>query len=325
MLILSETDVKKCLDIKACLAANRKALRVIATGEGALIPTRIGIHYKDDDWSLFKPATLPPLNLGVKVVSTRANNPSIGLPQVPATILHMNRETGMVEAVLGGTYLTAARTASGSALAIQYHCARLNHLVIFGAGLQAQLHIDTIQAAMDLDTIPMLTVINRSSESAEKFIKTNLHRCAEVEVVLLSDTSRVISAVERADAICACTSSKEALWPGTAQLKENCVMTAVGSYIPDRREIPLEAIESCDLVYADTIDAKEAGDLKDVNEDKIDIKIFGNILSAEPNPCPSPGRVFFKSVGSAIQDVLTTDIVVEEARRKKIGQIVDMS
>lgn len=324
MLLLSETDVKRCLDIQACLAVNRKALRVIATGE-ALIPTRIGIPYSNDDWSLFKPAMLPPSNLGVKVVSTRADNPAIGLPQVPATILHMNRDTGLVEAVVAGTYLTAARTASGSALAIQYHCVRLDHLVIFGAGLQAQLHIDTVLAAMDLETIPKLTIINRSSESATKLVKENRHRCVEAEVVLTSDTPRLLRVIKTADAICACTSSKEALWPGNALLKQNCVITAVGSYSPGRREIPLEAIRGCSRVFADTKEAKDSGDLKDVDEDMIDIEIFGNILSSDPDPTSSTGRVFFKSVGSAIQDILTAEVVVQEAGRKAIGQSVDMS
>lgn len=323
MLVLSETDVKKCLDMKACLAVNRKALRVIATGE-AIVPTRIGIPYRED-WSLFKPASLPPSHLGIKVVSVRADNPIIGLPQVPATILHMNRDTGIVEAVLGGTYLTAARTAAGCALAVQYSCSHLNHLVIFGAGLQAQLHIEAVQEAMQLKTIPKLTVINRSTDSAQALLGANTCRFDEANVVALSDTARVLEALQSADVVCACTSSKEALWPGTARLQDQCVITAVGSYSPDRREIPLETIERCNAIYIDTLEAKTSGDLKDVDEMKHKLTILGEILSADPDPLVSKGLVVFKSVGTAIQDILTAQIVVERARSLGIGQSIDMS
>jgi ornithine cyclodeaminase len=332
MLILSETDVQKCLDMKSCLAVNRTALRVIATGE-AVVPTRIGIPYHDD-WSLFKPASLPSSShLGIKVVSVRGDNPAIGLPQVPATILHMNYHTGIVEAVLGGTYLTAARTAAGSALAVQYHCAHLHHLVLFGAGLQAQLHLEAILTAMQLPRVPRLTIVNRSAASARTLLDANRDRFDTANVVLLSDPIKVLECLASADAVCACTSSKVALWPGDTahRLPEQCVITAVGSYSPDRREIPPETIASCSVVYMDTMEAKNSGDLHDADETKQQqLRLLGEILAADPDPSSlssssTKGRVFYKSVGTAIQDVMTAAMVVENAKQLGIGQTIDMS
>ena len=37
------------------------------------------------------------------------------------------------------------------------------------------------------------------------------------------------------------------------------------------------------------------------------------------------GLVFYKAVGTAIQDVLTADVIVDKARRLGIGTSIDMS
>jgi ornithine cyclodeaminase/alanine dehydrogenase-like protein (mu-crystallin family) len=46
-------------------------------------------------------------------VSVRSQNPSFGLPLVPASILHVDAMTGIVDAIIAGTYATACRTAAG--------------------------------------------------------------------------------------------------------------------------------------------------------------------------------------------------------------------
>jgi ornithine cyclodeaminase/alanine dehydrogenase-like protein (mu-crystallin family) len=127
--------------MKTCLEANRRALIAVATGD-AQVPSRLALAYQNgkdtaaaaEDWSLFKPASLTSLSqqqtsnnpcyqtvsMGMKVVSVRAQNPEHGYPLVPAAVLHMDPST-IIDAVLAGTYLNGARTAAGSALAIQHH------------------------------------------------------------------------------------------------------------------------------------------------------------------------------------------------------------
>lgn len=143
MLMLSESAVMQCLDMKSCLDVNRKALMGIYTGE-ATVPTRLGVPYypprsttssgagtsDPPDWTLFKPAswarnpepsslssvsqdTGVTESIGIKVVSVRSQNPSFGLPLVPATIFHVDAMTGIVDAIIAGTYATACRTAAG--------------------------------------------------------------------------------------------------------------------------------------------------------------------------------------------------------------------
>ena len=97
----------------------------------------------------------------MKIVSPRANNASKNKPTCPATIMLLNAETGETSAVVAATYLTAARTAAGSALATQMACPSSADglaLVVFGAGLQGELHIKAIQHVVNVKKV---LIVNR--------------------------------------------------------------------------------------------------------------------------------------------------------------------
>jgi ornithine cyclodeaminase len=106
--------------------------------------------------------------MGLKLISLRGKNPAAGLPTAPATVLTLNAETGYVDAVVASTFLPAVRTAAGSGLATALARPDLKHLVVFGAGMQAEYHIHAITTAIGRP-IPLVTIINRSQARADQF------------------------------------------------------------------------------------------------------------------------------------------------------------
>ena len=67
------------------------------------------------------------------------------MPTVPATILTIDEESGMVTSMIEGTWLTAMRTAAGSAIATEIMASETAQvLTVFGAGMQADTHIEAI-------------------------------------------------------------------------------------------------------------------------------------------------------------------------------------
>jgi ornithine cyclodeaminase/alanine dehydrogenase-like protein (mu-crystallin family) len=391
MLILSESDVKKCLD------ANRRALMAIAKGD-AVVPTRLALPYhrsnksgntdcltkkEADDWTLFKPAALQQIqannpsddavstetwSMGMKVVSIRAENAATGHPLVPATILHIDPASGVVDAVVAATYLTAARTAAGSALAIQHYfqqyahtvsdasfpSAPPQHVVVFGAGLQAEQHIRFIAGVFDY-TIPLVTIINRSLGRAESLQlqllsekKPIVDKCSIVQ--LSPDNSNALeeTVLQTADVIVTCTNTVTPLWSsgGAAVVWKRCIISGIGSYTPEMQEVPPHIVHQCQEVWIDTPDAIHVGDLKPLlsrqNDAHIASHLLGSVLlnnatsvvnatadsqgpSSFPNDVGPGGLVFYKAVGTAIQDVLTSDAVVKRAKELGIGTEIDMA
>ena len=141
------------------------AFRASASG-GSIVPPRIIIPFDDlAGTTLFKPAYVPNHALGIKVVSVRPRNAAKQLATVPGVIMLFDIETAAPLCVMDGTYLTAlrfgegqgwintdidassssSRTAAGSAISTQFLSPEeASHLVVFGAGLQAMLHIEAI-------------------------------------------------------------------------------------------------------------------------------------------------------------------------------------
>lgn len=336
MLMLSEADVRRCLKMKDCIEINRKALISLVDGQGGIVPTRLGLQYhhnsaSSEDWSLFKPAsyqspcngdTATTVAMGMKIVSVRSNNPSRGLPLVPATILVTDPESGIVDAVLGATYLTGARTASGSALSAEL-CVKEkdkpHHLVVFGAGLQAECHIDALRCV--LPSIHRITIVNRSRDRAEKLAA---RLTLATEVVESSNRDLVREKVQEADLIVTCTNSQTPLFSGSWLSPRTHIM-GVGSFTPTMQEVD-EITVNRSRVYMDTVDAASVGDLKHLEGTKHPIITLGDAL-LDPQRCEDATSfqevidcTFYKAVGTAIQDVMTGVMVVNSAREQNIGQ-----
>jgi ornithine cyclodeaminase len=367
MLILSEADARRCFPVPVAISANRKALASLRKDEdgGAVVPTRIGLPYLAPtvatttstsssslpaDWSLFKPAAYYPregitdeeILMGMKLVSIRGRNPEkFNKPTVPATTILLNSETGEVSAILAATYLTAARTAAGSALATELALSNRKTpdgltLLVFGAGLQAELHIRSIQHVVN---ITRLVIVNRSlgraEELKEMILKEGLNSDSEAQIdistTLLSDEDGVENAVKNADIICAATNTCTPLFRGE-WLKPGCHINGVGSYTPLMQEIDDATVRRSEILI-DTTEALDVGDLSCLKQGEDDLQfnfagligdaIVGNIDFGRRRD----DRIdcsFYKSVGTAIMDLFSAHVAVNNARKNKIGVEVDM-
>jgi ornithine cyclodeaminase len=349
ILVLGEKDVRKCLSMKDCLEINRKAFLSLTT-PNAVVPSRLALPYPNpstpEDWTLFKPAALycdatadatettatgmpttAATTMGMKLVSVRANNPPQH-PLVPATIMMIHPETGMVEGLMSATYLTGARTATGPALASFLCRPDAHHVVLFGAGLQAETHMDAL--ACTLPCLTHLTIVNRSRPRAEQLVQTVTSRDSKTlqglvtSIVLLSDTPAVHAALSQADVICATTNSLVPLFEHNGHVKPGCHINSIGSYTPDMSEIP-PGLVSCSTVLVDTIDALTVGDLKHLPPDHPHC-LLGHALQHPTWLADNKMEyTFFKGVGTAIQDVMTGAMVLERAKELGLGTQLDMT
>jgi ornithine cyclodeaminase len=245
----------------------------------------------------------------------RGDNPSrYGKPTVPATVMLLNAETGELSAVMGGTYLTASRTAAGSAVATEL-CLRLrqslsskqqqsgeqqqqqsapsssqltiSHLVVFGAGLQGHEHIKAMQCIAHVQKV---TIINRTKERAEQLKQELLSSpplpskyqspCSPApiegfDVVILDDKDNVKRAVSTATVIVTATNAVTPLFPGE-WVSPGCHLVSVGSYTPNMQELDNTIVNRCLILY-DTPEALQVGDLKHLSSED-DISSNSNLV-----------------------------------------------
>src|SRR5260370_22469942 len=86
-----------------------------------------------------------PPALGAKLVTVFSGNAAQGLPAVYATIVLLDPDTDALAAIMDGRYITAARTAAVSAVAVRYlsgQSARV--LAILRSGDQARSHVEAL-------------------------------------------------------------------------------------------------------------------------------------------------------------------------------------
>ncbi len=325
MLLLSETQVQSLIDIDDLIATLEQAHIQYSTGK-AVMPVRLVVPLPKIQGRI---TSMPGyLNndraLGMKVVTYFQNNPKRGLPAILATIMLFSAETGKMIAVMDGSYITAIRTACASAMATKALAnPQTPVLGILGAGVQARAHIQALARVRKLEKI---FLYSRSGSSAET-IKGEMAPQIDAALEVAASAEQTARA---ADLLVTVTTANEPIlkqdW-----LKAGVHINAVGSHRPDSREIDGATVARARVV----VDSREAimaecGDiLLAVKEGAITAADvhgeIGEILAGTKTGRQSQNELtLYKSVGIAIQDVATANLVYQKALKQGVGTNVEM-
>jgi ornithine cyclodeaminase/alanine dehydrogenase-like protein (mu-crystallin family) len=132
----------------------------------------------------------------------------------------------------------------------------------------------------------------------------------------------------KADIVCTATSSAEPVF-AAGMIKPGTHINAIGSYKPDKSEIPIETVVNSKLIVDSRNAAlQEAGEIiQAIQSGKItDSHIYAELGELVAGRIPARQNneeiTLFKSVGNAVQDLETAHLIIKRAREKKIGQEV---
>ena len=190
--------------------------------------------------------------VGIKLVTLSEFNPQRGLPFVHAVYVLFDAVTQQPEAVIDGSELTALRTAAVSALATRYLAnPDASRLVLFGAGVQASAHLDSMLAVRRIEDV---VVVGRSPERRDALID-------RARSLGLSARAGEPSDVGDADIVCTCTTSAVSVFSGH-DLAAGAHVNAVGAYLAHQRELDTETVRRAKVVVETReVALAEAGDL----------------------------------------------------------------
>lgn len=327
MLFLKKEDIEKCFDMRAAMDASLEALKIYSEGR-ATIPLRTNIPVpKAEGQSLYMPGYVECDSgkdaLGVKIVSVYPKNIEKNIPSVPATMVVLDAETGIVNAMLDGTYLTQLRTGAVQGAATELLAKKDATIgALIGTGGQAESQLWAMLTARDLTEVRIFDI---DFERASVFAK----EMAEKFNVKTIPTQTAKECVEGADIITSVTTSKRPTF-SSEWVKKGVHINGVGAYTHDMCEIPREIIKESDLIIFDTMDGvlQEAGDfmqpLEDgyVSKDKYAGELGELSLGKLQGREHDEDITIFKTVGSAVLDVYVAQKMVEQAKEKNIGLTV---
>src|SRR6266581_5581515 len=163
-LILSRTDIQRCLDMTEAIEAMRLAFGALSAGL-AQAPQRMAVGLSEQGIALLMPSLLQTSEqhaFGLKVVTVMPQNPLRNLPRIIASVLLLDATTGKTQAILEGGWLTGMRTGAVSGLATSLLARQdADVLALFGAGAQAPMQVVAIATVRPLREV---RVVNRSDE-----------------------------------------------------------------------------------------------------------------------------------------------------------------
>lgn len=330
MLLLSRKDILSVFSMKDAIEADKKAFVLHSQGK-AKVPLRINIDTEARDGQvMFMPAYVGgDLNVaGVKMVSCFLGNSKKGLPVIPATVALIDGTTGVVTAIIDGTTLTQIRTAAISGAAVDLLSNPDSKVgALFGTGGQASAQLEALMTARPLSEIRVFDVLN---ERIAPFIEKN-KGVAERHNVRLIAAKTPKEAVTGADVITTVTISATPVFDA-ADIKAGAHVTGVGSYTPDKRELPEELLSRVGCIFVDNIDAvfAEAGDfiipMKEgrFSKDRVRGELGELILGRVKGRASHDEITVMKTVGFATLDVVAAALIYEKARAAGAGTQVDL-
>ncbi|AID31217.1 alanine dehydrogenase [Mesorhizobium sp. USDA 4775] len=311
VLILSEGEVKTCIDLRRLLDALAEGFKALSRGE-IVNPARPQLDIPQAGYSLAMPAWMAGMHLTVKIVNVFEGNIARAIPSHLATIHLFDPQTGMPVCVMDGTYITAVRT-SGSAVLSVRELARRDARVatVVGAGVQAGQHLHLLPLVRDFTEIRVA-----SKEFADAQALAALHP----GVVAVSDLE---AAVRSSDVVCLATHSYQPVI-ATEWLRPGTHVSSVG-VAPPGGELPIELVGRASL-FVETRDAFAPTPVGSCELDGIDpqtgTELGEMLLGLRPGRTSADQITVYKAMGVAMEDLVAADLAYREAVRRGLGRAV---
>ncbi|WP_428826910.1 ornithine cyclodeaminase family protein [Azonexus sp. IMCC34842] len=315
-LFLSEDDVKKLLTVAMAMEAVESAHRDLALGL-ALDTPRARSRLPQTTLHILQGALPAQGVIGYKAyTSTRSGN---------RFLVHLfDAASGRLRAVIEADYLGMIRTGAVSGMAAKW-LARPDSTVagVFGAGWQAEGHVQAICAALPLERVK---VFSRHADKLQAFCQ----RLSEQTGVAVVPAVSAEETVRGSDLLGTVTTAAQPLFDAE-WLEEGVHINAAGSNALIRQELSEAAVKRCALVAVDSVPTAvaEAGDLLPLLEKgrlhPRQLVELGEVIVGRHAGRTSVEQItLFESQGMAIQDLAVALRVLAAAEAAGLGQEIPM-
>jgi len=310
MLIVSEAECRKFFSRKEAFNAVEAVFAAMASGEAYNFPViREAIGHADALYGFKSGFDRAGLVLGLKSGGYWPHNAEQGLTNHQSTVFLFDPDSGRLQALVGGNYLTALRTAAASAVSIaQLAGADARVLGMVGAGHQAAFQLE---AALEQRDFEKVVGWNLHPEGLERLNQI----CAGAGLPFESMQRQALCAT--ADVIITITSAREPLlmkdWirPGTH-------LACMGTDTRGKQEVDAELVAAATLFSDEIAQSTSIGEAQHAfaagSIDAASITALGDVINAN-----HPGRrdaeeiTLFDGTGVGLQDLAAAAAVARIA------------
>ncbi len=321
MLIVTEEVCKKVIDRQSAFNSVEAVFGAMAKGDAYNFPViREAIGYQDALYGFKSGFDKAGLTLGLKSGGYWPNNLKQGLTNHQSTIFLFNPDTGQLDALVGGNYLTAVRTAASSSVSIA-HLARKDAKVLgmVGAGHQSAFQL---RAAIE-------------QRDFEKVVAWNFHPDMLPALGKVANECGLdFVAMEReqlgatADVIITITSAHEALlmkdW-----IKPGTHIAAMGTDTKGKQELDPELVQAATMFTDEIAQSITIGETQHAIAQNLiakkDITPIGDVINGAHQGRSTESEItIFDGTGVGLQDLAVASVAAKLAKEKNLGVEVEL-
>jgi alanine dehydrogenase len=319
---LSEQDVRAALSMEELIEAMESALMAFSSGR-VVQPVRMVLELRAHAFFALMPAYDNAHGIfGAKLVTVIPENHGTARPSHQAIISLSEPATGELLALMDGRYITEARTAAVSAVSVR-HLARKDAAVlgIIGSGVQAHSH------ALALPLVRAFREIRAWSPNPAHLQQFAAGFCASAGVRAAGSAEE---AVRGADVVVLATASVEPVIED-GWVAAGTHVIGVGACRPSQREMDPELVARSYLVVDSRAAAlEESGDILlamqegRFGEDHIGAELGEVACGVKRGRVKTDEITVFKSLGLAIEDVVSAELVYRSAQKAGRGTQISL-
>ena len=315
MIFLSQEEVRELLDLDELVDALASAHRDLSAGSASMPPRIAALVAEQEGLLGVMPSYLPSAGLACKLVTLFPHNRDRETHQ--AVICVFDPENGTPLALMDGTFITATRTAAGSALATRLLAREdAEVLALIGTGVQARSH------ARALPRVRAFTEVRVAGRERAR---------ADALAAEIGPHARAVDSYEEAirgaDVVAATTHAtdpvvrREWLAPGTH-------VNSVGLN-PAGRELDADTVADSLLVVESRESALApppagAPELTGIDPAHVHAELGELVAGTKPGRTSPEQITLYKSVGVAVQDAAAAALVLAAARERSAGREIEL-
>jgi alanine dehydrogenase len=320
-LLLSDADVRQAVSYTELVDGIEAALKAHMDA-AAVVPPRMNLEHFET-WMRVMPAIVPSADvMGLKVFH--------GVPGggVRYLVLLYSMVNGSVLAAIDACYLTAARTAATSAVASRYASPRGPvHMGLIGSGLEAETHCRALSAVGEIRDIKVFS----PNPGRRELFARRMQAALDVPVIVCDRPEDAVSGVEHI-VVATNTGPSMAIACRTEWLSDGQHVTSIGSTNVRLRELDTDVFRRADLLILDAEFeqmVEESGDLiqfraEGGTPDPTRTQTLANLIAGNGTGRHDSSQLtLYKSVGTALQDVVAGHLVYRRALELGLGTNVD--
>lgn len=311
-LFLSDADVASLADWPSAVAALADAYAKPVSA--AMVPPR-SIARGEGMWLRSLTAVSPSGgHMGCKLIAANTS-----VRRASYLIALFDQQTMALRALIDGNRMTGLRTAATAAFAVTLLATnRPLRVAVIGSGFEAHGALDCLSAVRVLQSV---RVFSPTPASRERFAET--FRPA-VDITAVDNPE---AAVKDADVVmCAARSRDESPVLRGAWLPPGITVVSLGSTLPEQREVDEETMARAACIVADMPEEVEHDTGDAIAAARAGVVLAGRMVSlsalAAGHTVPRRAEsdiVLYKSVGSALQDVVIAEILLARAFQQGVG------